>query len=55
MVSYFCELMGVSRSGYYNYFDEHSAQNRANQDVADEVVRTQKGSTPNQNDTSKSI
>lgn len=39
MVSYFCELMGVSRSGYYNYFDERSAQNRADQDVADEVVK----------------
>mgnify|MGYP003397547200 FL=1 len=39
MVSYLCELMGVSRSGYYNYFDEQSAQNRASQDVADEVVK----------------
>ncbi|MGG3943708.1 hypothetical protein ABEV54_19975 [Peribacillus psychrosaccharolyticus] len=39
MVSYLCELMGVSRSGYYNYFNEQSTQNRANQDAADEVVK----------------
>ena len=31
--------MGVSRSGYYNYFNEKSAQNRATQDEADEVVK----------------
>lgn len=39
MVSYLCEVMGVSRSGFYNYFNEKSAQNRANQDEADEVVK----------------
>ncbi|WP_342573955.1 IS3 family transposase [Solibacillus sp. FSL K6-1781] len=39
MVSYLCELMGVSRSGYYNYFDEQSARNRATQDAADQVVK----------------
>lgn len=38
MVSYLCELMGVSRSGYYNYFDEHSAQNRDRQDEAAKVI-----------------
>ena len=30
--------MEVSRSGYYNYFTEKSAQNRATQEQADEVV-----------------
>lgn len=39
MVSYLCKLMGVSRSGYYNYFDEQSAQKRTSQDKADEVVK----------------
>ena len=39
MVSYLCGVMGVSRSGFYNYFNEISAQNRANQDEADEVVK----------------
>ena len=31
--------MEVSRSGYYNYFTEKSAQNRATQEPADEVVK----------------
>jgi len=39
MVSYLCELIGVSRSGFYNFFDEPSIQNRASQDEADEVVK----------------
>lgn len=39
MVSYLCSVMGVSRSGYYNYFDEQSIQTRVNQDEADEVVK----------------
>lgn len=39
MVSYLCGLMGVSRSGYYNYFNEQSAQSRADQDAADDVVK----------------
>jgi len=39
MVSYLCEVMEVSRSGFYNYFNEISAQNRTNQDEADEVVK----------------
>lgn len=39
MVSYFCEVMEVSRSGYYNYFDEKSAKKRVEQDQADEVVK----------------
>lgn len=39
MVSYLCEVMEVSRSGYYNYFDEKSAQKRAAQEQADEVIK----------------
>ena len=27
-VKYLCELAGVSRSGYYNYFSEKSIENR---------------------------
>lgn len=38
MVSYLCDIMDVSRSGYYNYFNEKSAQKRATQNEADEVV-----------------
>jgi len=39
MVSYLCDVMEVSRSGYYNYFEEKSAQKRIVQNEADEVVR----------------
>lgn len=39
MVSYLCELMGVSRSGFYNYFHEKSVENRKKQVEADEVVK----------------
>lgn len=39
MVSYLCELLGVSRSGFYNYFSEKSVENRKKQDEADEVVK----------------
>jgi len=39
MVSYLCEVMGVSRSGYYNYFLEKSAQKRTAKDEADERVK----------------
>lgn len=39
MVSYLCKLMGVSRSGYHNYFTEESVQKRAVQEQADEVVK----------------
>jgi len=31
--------MGVSRSGYYNYFTEKSAQKRATHELADEAVK----------------
>ena len=39
MVSYLCEIMGVSRSSYYNYFTEKSIQKRVVQEQADQVVR----------------
>lgn len=39
MVSYLCDVMGVSRSGYYNYFTEKSVQKRAIQEQADEIVK----------------
>lgn len=39
MISYLCELVGVSRSGYYNYFSLKSRQNREKQDINDELVR----------------
>ncbi|MFJ5563057.1 IS3 family transposase [Lysinibacillus xylanilyticus] len=39
LVSYLCDVMGVSRSGYYNYFSEKSAQKRVAQEQADEVVK----------------
>jgi len=31
--------MGVSRSGYYNYFTEKSVQKRAAHELADEAVK----------------
>ncbi|WP_016995413.1 IS3 family transposase [Lysinibacillus boronitolerans] len=39
LVSYLCDVMGISRSGYYNYFLEKSAQKRVEQEQADEVVK----------------
>ncbi|MFJ6263461.1 IS3 family transposase [Lysinibacillus xylanilyticus] len=39
LVSYLCDVMGISRSGYYNYFSEKSAQKRVAQEQADEVVK----------------
>lgn len=39
MVSYLCEVAGVSRSGYYNYFSEKSQKQRENKDEQDEVVK----------------
>ncbi len=32
MVSYLCELVGVSRSGYYRYFSEEAQLNRQARD-----------------------
>ncbi|WP_400246846.1 IS3 family transposase [Niallia sp. JL1B1071] len=39
MVSYLCELAGVSRSGYYNYFTEKSFGRRMQKDKKEEVVK----------------
>lgn len=39
MVSYLCEIMGVSRSSYYNYFTEKSVQKCIVQGQVDEIVR----------------
>ena len=39
MVSYLCDVMEVSRSGYYNYFTEKSAQKRVAKAEADEIVK----------------
>lgn len=39
MVSYLCELAGVSRSGYYNYFSEKSQEQRKQRDEKDEEVK----------------
>ncbi len=39
MVSYLCRLIGVSRSGYYNYYTDKAKQNRAARDRADEEVK----------------
>ena len=39
MVSYLCEVMEVSRSGYYNYFHEKSIQKRAAKEDLDEIVK----------------
>ncbi|WP_097071839.1 IS3 family transposase [Ureibacillus xyleni] len=39
MVSYLCELVGVSRSGYYRYFSEEGQLNRQARNQADEEVK----------------
>ena len=39
MVSYLCDVAGVSRSGYYNYFSEKSQQRRDLKEAKDEEVR----------------
>ena len=39
LVSYLCEIMEVSRSGYYKHFEEKPKQRRATQEQADEVVK----------------
>lgn len=39
MVSYLCDIAGVSRSGYYNYFSEKAQEQRIQRDVRDESVR----------------
>ncbi|WP_251672119.1 MULTISPECIES: IS3 family transposase [unclassified Sporosarcina] len=39
LVSYLCEIMEVSRSGYYKHFEEKSKQRRVTQEQADEAVK----------------
>jgi len=39
MVSYLCDVAGVSRSGYYNYFSAKSQEQRKQKDVQDEIVK----------------
>ena len=39
MVSYLCKIVGVSRSGYYNYFSAKSIKLRLERDAADEKVK----------------
>ena len=39
MVTYLCDVAGVSRSGYYNYFSEKSQKNRKENEAKDEKVR----------------
>jgi inorganic pyrophosphatase/exopolyphosphatase len=39
MVSYLCEVAGVSRSGYYNYFSTLSEEKRNHREAKDEEVK----------------
>jgi len=39
MVTHLCEIAGVSRSGYYNYFSEKSKEQRKLKDKKDEIVK----------------
>lgn len=39
MVSYLCESVGVSRSGYYNYFSSRSVAKREEREKNDKVLR----------------
>ena len=39
MITHLCEISGVSRSGYYNYFTDKSKTSRDKLDKADELVR----------------
>lgn len=39
MVSYLCEVIGVSRSGYNNHFSEKAKEKRAIRDLKDEEVK----------------
>jgi transposase InsO family protein len=39
MVSYLCDVAGVSRSGYYNYFSAKSQERREQKDEQDEIVK----------------
>lgn len=37
MVRYLCEIAGVSRSGYYQYFSAKSQEQRKRRDEKDEI------------------
>jgi len=39
MISYFCKIAGVSRSGYYNYFASKSQKSKEEQNKKEEEVR----------------
>ncbi|UFT97866.1 IS3 family transposase [Radiobacillus kanasensis] len=39
MVSHLCEIAGVSRSGYYNYFSLQSREQREKRDAEDEIAK----------------
>ena len=39
MVSYLCELVGVSRSGYYNFFSPESQEKRKQKEKCDEEMK----------------
>ncbi|MBP0727361.1 IS3 family transposase [Bacillus sp. RG28] len=39
MVTHLCEIAGVSRSGYYNYFSEKSKEQRKLKNKKDEIVK----------------
>jgi len=39
MVSYLCEVAGVSRSGYYDYFSSKSVEQRKQKNEKDEIVK----------------
>lgn len=39
MVAYLCEILDVSRSGYYNYFKEETIQKRTIKHQEDEMVK----------------
>lgn len=39
MIKYLCQVCGVSRSGYYNYFSLVSQKNRGNKEDNDKLLR----------------
>lgn len=39
MVSYLCEMTGVSRSGYYNFYSKQASEQRKQKEKKDEAVR----------------
>ena len=39
-IKYLCELSGVSRSGYYNYFSEKSIENRNQKEIQADRLQT---------------